>query len=301
MAKLLDAGASGSFTWAQAAAGDGGAIPLSLLAHGADLYLSGIYFGSTATFGSTALVNAGTGSYRDGDAFVAKLTDGGGGFANDWALRAGGTGRDSASTLLLVGNTIYVGGKFSSYSANFGTTTLINDNQSLNYHRPNLFVAQIIETATGAAFAGALSAHGIGTAGYNAATALALAGSTIYVAGFIGTSTTFGSANLVSPSSLYTGYLASLATTALPTRSPTLQAALGLYPNPAHGAATVRVPAGTGPATLTLLDALGRVVRVTAAPAGADYLLGLTGVAPGIYTLRVQVGDALATHKLAVE
>jgi len=63
----------------------------------------------------------------------------------------------------------------------------------------------------------------------------------------------------------------------------------------------VRIPASASPATLTLLDALGRAVRSQAAPAGADYPLDLAGLAPGVYALHVRVGEAQITQRLVVE
>ena len=79
------------------------------------------------------------------------------------------------------------------------------------------------------------------------------------------------------------------------------QATLSLTPNPAYGSVAVHLPAAPSPATLALLDALGRVVCTAAAPAGADYPLDLAGLASGIYTVRVRAGEALATQKLVVE
>ncbi|RTQ49647.1 hypothetical protein EJV47_12580 [Hymenobacter gummosus] len=68
------------------------------------------------------------------------------------------------------------------------------------------------------------------------------------------------------------------------------------YPNPAAGA--VRVPyrraAGTGPATLVLLDALGRRVRRVPVPAapGGTLALPLAGLAAGLYWLRYEQAGA---------
>ena len=79
-----------------------------------------------------------------------------------------------------------------------------------------------------------------------------------------------------------------------------------LTPNPAHGTATVQLPAvpGAAQATLTLLDALGRTVRTQLVPlpaAGATAEVPLAGLAPGLYRLRVQAGGLLASRALAVE
>jgi hypothetical protein len=59
-----------------------------------------------------------------------------------------------------------------------------------------------------------------------------------------------------------------------------------LYPNPAHGAATLRLPAGAPRQPLTLSDALGRTVRRYPAPAASDAELDLRGLPAGTYVVR---------------
>ena len=74
---------------------------------------------------------------------------------------------------------------------------------------------------------------------------------------------------------------APLATTAAVRAAPA-----ALFPNPAHGAATLRLPAGAPRLPLTLADALGRVVRRYPAPATAEADLDLRGLPAGAYVLR---------------
>ncbi|MGY3089508.1 hypothetical protein ACVWYF_002556 [Hymenobacter sp. UYAg731] len=60
-----------------------------------------------------------------------------------------------------------------------------------------------------------------------------------------------------------------------------------LFPNPAHGTATLRLPAGAPRQPLTLTDALGRTVRRYPAPAaGSDAELDLRGLPAGVYVVR---------------
>jgi hypothetical protein len=59
-----------------------------------------------------------------------------------------------------------------------------------------------------------------------------------------------------------------------------------LYPNPAHGTATLRLPAGAPRQPLTLTDALGRTVRRFPAPATAEAELDLRGLPAGAYVMR---------------
>ena len=70
-----------------------------------------------------------------------------------------------------------------------------------------------------------------------------------------------------------------------------------LFPNPAHGTATLRLPAGAARLPLTLTDALGRTVRQFPAPAGPEAVLDLRGLPAGVYLVRC--GEL--TQRLVVE
>lgn len=71
------------------------------------------------------------------------------------------------------------------------------------------------------------------------------------------------------------------------------------HPNPAHGTATVALPAGLAGQPLRLRDALGREVRRFAAPAPGttEALLDLRGLSAGLYLLHA----GAATGRLVVE
>ena len=75
---------------------------------------------------------------------------------------------------------------------------------------------------------------------------------------------------------------APLATTAAARATPAAQ----LFPNPAHGTATLRLPAAAARLPLTLTDALGRLVRQYPAPAGPKAVLDLRGLPAGVYLVR---------------
>jgi PKD repeat protein len=79
---------------------------------------------------------------------------------------------------------------------------------------------------------------------------------------------------------------------------------VSLYPNPASGWLNVSLNAmPTQPAQFALLDALGRIVplpQLEAVPA-TEYTLQLTDVPPGVYLLRVQVGQAASTHRIVIQ
>lgn len=79
-----------------------------------------------------------------------------------------------------------------------------------------------------------------------------------------------------------------------------------LYPNPAHTSVRIRMPAlaGAATATLTLRDALGRLVqtRVVTVPAtGLQQELPVAGLAGGVYVLQIQAGAFTVTRRLVVE
>jgi hypothetical protein len=102
------------------------------------------------------------------------------------------------------------------------------------------------------------------------------------------------------------GFLASLpdATALASTPAAAALAGLAVYPNPAHGTATVRLPTGlaAGPVTLTLLDALGRSVRQQVLGSNAaEATVPLAGLPAGVYVLRAQGAAGTATHRVVVE
>ena len=85
---------------------------------------------------------------------------------------------------------------------------------------------------------------------------------------------------------------------ALSSRPASLAAALAAFPSPAHGQATLRLPAAGVAGMAYLVDALGRPVRAYAVPAAATEIpLDLRGLAPGLYVLRC----GGASGKLVVE
>jgi hypothetical protein len=79
---------------------------------------------------------------------------------------------------------------------------------------------------------------------------------------------------------------------------------VAVYPNPATAAVRIELPASLTRAatTVTLVDALGRVVRTQELPAGpAAHALPLGGVAPGVYSLRLATELGPVVQKLVVE
>jgi hypothetical protein len=85
---------------------------------------------------------------------------------------------------------------------------------------------------------------------------------------------------------------------ALATTSAALAAEVAVYPNPARGSFTVALPAGlgTGLAQAELLNNLGQVVyqqAVRLLASGTSFTVGTSGLATGVYSLRLQAGTTL--------
>lgn len=96
-----------------------------------------------------------------------------------------------------------------------------------------------------------------------------------------------------------------------PTTTTAARPALGagsveVFPNPAQRAFTLRLPAMAAERTaqLTLLNSLGQSVQTRSldlAAAGAQTQVDVSGLAPGLYTLRVQAGSQMASQQVAVQ
>ena len=91
---------------------------------------------------------------------------------------------------------------------------------------------------------------------------------------------------------------------ALATGPGTLAAGISLAPNPARGTATLTLPAGLlrQAVAVTLSNALGQVVRTyppinTPVPAALD----LTGLAAGVYQVRLLTAEGAVSKRLLVE
>ena len=126
VAKLTDAGSTGSFAWAQQASGTGYGFdqPTVLATSGTAVYVAGIITSATVGFGPTTLTKAGPAGIPDG--FVAKLTDAGSTGSFVWAQRVGGTGDDYVYALAISGTSVHIAGYFDSSTAGFGSIILPN-------------------------------------------------------------------------------------------------------------------------------------------------------------------------------
>ena len=183
VAKLTDAGPSGAFVWAQQAGGPRGDAATALAVRGTSVYVAGEFNSPTADFGATALTSAG-----GSDVFITKLLDAGSSGSFAWAQRAGGTGSDYATALAVSGTGMYVAGYFESATAGFGSTTLVSGGAS------DAFVAKLTDAGPTGGFAWAQRAGGTGD---DIASALAVSGTSVCVAGVFDSPTAgFGATSL---------------------------------------------------------------------------------------------------------
>lgn len=171
---------------ASSATGDYSSVSATATDDAGNVYLAGSFAG-TVSFGPFTLTNASADGLRD--AFVAKWSPATGAFA--WATRAGGAGNDAATAVAVSGPNVYVAGSFGGPTATFGPLALANADPSGATR--DVFVAEL--AADTGAFVWAQPAGGPAD---DYATAVAAAGSHVYVAGGFGSATAnFGGIALV--------------------------------------------------------------------------------------------------------
>ena len=178
--------ATARFVWAQRAGGTGDDQIRGLSVAGSSVYIVGDFTGSTFDFGPTTLHNMG--ELIKTDAFVAKLTDTGPAATYGWVKQIGGAGQEFGNAIALSGTSAYVVGWFDGASTHLGDLTLPNGGR-LGY--PDLFVAKVTDAGSTADITWAQRAGGTGD---DVAAAVAVSGTSVYVAGhFDGPTASFGS------------------------------------------------------------------------------------------------------------
>ena len=296
VARFADAGASANVAWASRLGASFDEEINALAVSGDSLYVAGLFYGATTAIGPVTLTNAG--SQYISDTFVAKLTTMGTSPAVAWALRCGGGGGDQATALAVRGPALYVAGKFLGSAFDVGPFTLTNPGTFGDYQ---IYVAAVASRGSNATFTNAWVA---GAPATTRPRPCLLLGTSLYVAGYAMPPADFGSFRILNATPNQVGFLA-VSTVAVPTAAygSAARVAWAVYPNPAHGRATVQLPGipGTHTATLTVLDALGRAIRTQTAATNARSELDLTGLPAGLYAVRVQAGGSSATRRLVVE
>ena len=186
VSKLTDAG---SFVWAKQAGGPEFDETWAVCIDGTSIYVAG-NFRATATFGAISL--AGTGPVDD-NAYVAKLTNAGLSANFVWAQRVGSPDGSSAKAIATSAGSVYVGGSFFGRAA-FGGIHLLASNT-------DGFIAKIADSGSTSSFVWAQQVGGPNSA-YTLA--LALNGSSLYLAGAFVNTATFGTISLANSGGNYT-------------------------------------------------------------------------------------------------
>ncbi|GGG37592.1 T9SS type A sorting domain-containing protein [Hymenobacter glacieicola] len=189
VAKLMDEGTSSRFSWVQPI-GTGQAGGSALAVQGASVFVTGSYYGPLV-FPGVTLRNASGPNLGTTDLYVVKLLDAGPSARLAWAQRAGGALGEGARAVAVAGNNVYVAGTFDSPVAYFGSTQLVNVKPGAG--TTDAFVAKLTDEGTHGSFVWARQAGGWFHDCFNA---LAVRGSSVYVAGFFGTTVTLGPAGV---------------------------------------------------------------------------------------------------------
>lgn len=272
IAKLLDAGSSASYQWAQGIGGPGEEFVWALAANGSALYVGG-QFGASATLGGLTLQ-----STTAVKGFVAKLIDSGLASSFIWAQPVSATVNSTTKALAVSGAQVYATGLYVG-TATIGPTILPSGGG-------NTYVARLLDAGPSSTYT--WGAGSTTTTNICQGAALALNGSTVYVGGYGYGTIGFG-ATILPPVSPYdAGFLAVLGNAVALTATPEAASlTLRLYPNPASGSATLS--GAIRGATVLILDALGRSVAKTTANASGTAMLP-AGLPAGIYLVRAGAG-----------
>jgi hypothetical protein len=165
--------ATSSFTWAIGAGGTGADAAYSLAVQGANVYLTGSYGATGATFGTTQLA-----SYGGLDMFVARLTDAGASASFGWVRHAGGATNDVGRSVAVLGTSVYVGGFYflptTTATAMFGALALTSQGDVDGY------VTKLVDTGATTDFVWALPIQGTRADAVNSIAATATG---VYAAG----------------------------------------------------------------------------------------------------------------------
>ena len=175
VAKITDAGASGSFDWALGAGGTSEEYPQAVTATSGGVYVVGTFYSLAATFGSTVLTSMSTFPPFGGGMFVARVNDAGATGSFAWATTTNaGPDLETATSVAAVGGTVYVGGTYNGSGTRFGPSTLATAGGNDGY------VARLNDSGTAGTFAWAV---GLGSSSGEGVSAVAVGSRGVYVAG----------------------------------------------------------------------------------------------------------------------
>jgi hypothetical protein len=185
VAKLVDAGNSSSFGWVQLLGTTKFNAVNALAVQGSSVYALATYAG-TLSAGSIVL-NSPTNNTDNSTVGLLKFSDQGNSSLPVWGQQLGGLSDATGLAIVASGSTAYVAGYYNGSTFTAGTFTLTNNGGA----QP--FLAKLTDTGTSSTFNWVQTVSGLGS---KYPRALALRGSSLYVAGEFSGSAQFGSTTL---------------------------------------------------------------------------------------------------------
>ncbi|MDO7854294.1 T9SS type A sorting domain-containing protein [Hymenobacter convexus] len=173
VAKLTDAGSSGSFAWAQRVGGLYNDYARAIAVSGSNVYLTGAFNSPALTFGSLSLSNAGS----DYNVYVTKFSDAGTAPGFIWAQSLSDGAGEFVNALAVSGSNVYVAGGFFRGTMRIGGITLTNNGLVSS---SEVYLAKLTDAGSTGAIAWA---ERVGGQDSDEATALAVSGSRVYLVG----------------------------------------------------------------------------------------------------------------------
>ncbi len=313
LAKWTDNGSSATYAWSQVGGGTGADQGNAVTVSGSSLYVTGsltndvansnaVTFGGDGATAGTIAVN-GASSTVSQDLLLAKYTDNGNAAALNWAQAGGGAGSDSGNGIAVSGRNVMPVG-YITPGASFGSATIaspLNSKTAIlaraidNTLTPlPVQLAQFAAVASGPAAVRLawVTASEVNSQRFEIERSFDgdhyLKIAEIAAAGSINARRAYAYQDEAAPTGQLYYRLRQVDLDGMATYSPVRSVTLGgapsltLYPNPTHGAASLRgVAAGQ---VVQVIDALGRPVAVATADAAGTAALG--GLAPGLYLVR---------------
>lgn len=187
VAKLVDAGSSSSFSWAQVLGTTRFNAVNALAVQGSTVYALATYAG-TLSAGSVVLPSP-TNNTENSTVGLLKFSDQGSSVLPIWGQPLGGLSSAQGMAIVTSGSTAYIAGYYSGPTFTAGTLTLTNDGGL----QP--FLVKLTDAGTSSSFNWVQTVNGLGS---KYPRALALRGSSLYVAGELIGQAQFGSTTLSS-------------------------------------------------------------------------------------------------------